>query len=132
MIDRIYLGDRALKGIEFDLWNKQVRLQINLISRLAHGEIEWGFYEDEDLEDGFLVFSDVNYFNIAPDGAIPDDYILSFKTEGLDKDFFESVMVVGGQMPNSINGGVDDIGECHIQVRYKDSWIEDKHKQKKL
>ena len=51
MFDRIYLGDRAIKKIEFDLWSKQIRIQVNLISRIAYGTTEWIFYDNEDLED---------------------------------------------------------------------------------
>ncbi|MCV5420674.1 DUF6258 family protein, partial [Escherichia coli] len=29
------------------------------MSRIAYGTTEWIFYDNEDLEDGYLVFSDV-------------------------------------------------------------------------
>ncbi|EEA4940012.1 hypothetical protein DAV22_24335, partial [Salmonella enterica subsp. enterica serovar Enteritidis] len=74
MFDRIYLGDRAIKKIEFELWEKEIRIQINLISRLAYGTTEWNFYNNEDLEDGYFVFFDVDCFSITPEGSIPDDY----------------------------------------------------------
>ncbi|EON9031803.1 DUF6258 family protein, partial [Escherichia coli] len=49
--------------MEFDLWSKQIRIQVNLISRIAYGTTEWNFYDNEDLEDGYLVFSGVSFFN---------------------------------------------------------------------
>ncbi|EOK5649949.1 DUF6258 family protein, partial [Escherichia coli] len=52
--------------MEFDLWSKQIRIQVNLISRIAYGTTEWNFYDNEDLEDGYLVFSGVSFFNITP------------------------------------------------------------------
>ncbi|WP_250392083.1 DUF6258 family protein, partial [Escherichia coli] len=48
---------------------------MNLISRIAYGTTEWNFYNNEDLENGYLVFTDVTFFNIIPNGSIPDDYI---------------------------------------------------------
>ncbi|EFE1053070.1 hypothetical protein CJZ17_005085, partial [Escherichia coli] len=90
MFDRIYLGDRAIKKIEFDLWSKQIRIQVNLISRIAYGTTEWIFYDNEDLEDGYLVFSDVSFFNITPNGSIPDDYIISIITDNVNVEYFES------------------------------------------
>ncbi|EOK6374081.1 DUF6258 family protein, partial [Escherichia coli] len=34
------------------------------MSRIAYGTTEWNFYDNEDLEDGYLVFSGVSFFNI--------------------------------------------------------------------
>lgn len=101
MFDRIYLGDRAIKKIEFDLWSKQIRIQVNLISRIAYGTTEWIFYDNEDLEDGYLVFSDVSFFNITPNGSIPDDYIISIITDNVNVEYFESTIVAVGQIPNT-------------------------------
>ncbi|WP_250909998.1 DUF6258 family protein [Escherichia coli] len=98
MFDRIYLGDRAIKKIEFDLWSKQIRIQVNLISRIAYGTTEWIFYDNEDLEDGYLVFSDVSFFNITPNGSIPDDYIISIITDNVNVEYFESTIVAVGQI----------------------------------
>jgi len=101
MFDRIYLGDRAIKKIEFYLWTKQIRIQVNLISRIAYGTTEWNFYDNEDLEDGYLVFSDVSFFNITPNGSIPDDYIISIITDNVNVEYFESTIVAVGQIPNT-------------------------------
>ena len=108
MFDRIYLGDRAIKKIEFDLWSKQIRIQVNLISRIAYGTTEWIFYDNEDLEDGYLVFLDVSFFNITPNGSIPDDYIISIITDNVNVEYFESTIVAVGQIPNTNSGDIDN------------------------
>ncbi|APY71916.1 hypothetical protein J9S84_000327 [Salmonella enterica] len=130
MFDRIYLGDRAIKKIEFDLWEKEIRIQINLISRLAYGTTEWNFYNNEDLEDGYFVFFDVDCFSITPEGSIPDDYIISMITDKVNGEYFESTIAVIGQIPNANNGDVDNVGECQIFIRYKNGWIENKFKER--
>ncbi|ECI0414653.1 TPA: hypothetical protein JDL67_005101 [Salmonella enterica subsp. salamae] len=130
MFDRIYLGDRAIKKIEFDLWEKEIRIQVNLISRLAYGTTEWNFYNNEDLEDGYFVFFDIDYFNITPEGSIPDDYIISMITDKVNGEYFESTIAVIGQIPNANNGDIDNVGECQIFIRYKNGWIENKFKER--
>ncbi|BAT38508.1 DUF6258 family protein [Escherichia albertii] len=130
MFDRIYLGDRSMKKIEFDLWSKLIRVQVNLISRIAYGTTEWNHYDNEDLEDGYLVFSDVSFFNITPNGSIPEDYIISIITDNVNVEYFESTIVAVGQIPNKNSEDIDNIGECQIFIRYKHSWIENKFKEK--
>ncbi|HBB9152245.1 TPA: hypothetical protein JS360_004365 [Escherichia coli] len=87
---------------------------MNLISRIAYGTTEWNFYNNEDLENGYLVFTDVTFFNIIPNGSIPDDYIVSIITDKVNVECFESTIVAVGQ----------------ILIRYKDRWIENKLKEK--
>ncbi|EAA4085148.1 hypothetical protein DO628_25215 [Salmonella enterica subsp. salamae] len=130
MFNRIYLGDRAIKKIEFDLWQKEIRIQVNLISRLAYGTTEWNFYNNEDLEDGYFVFYDVDCFNITPEGSIPDDYIISMITNKVNGEYFESTIAVTGQIPDANNGDIDNVGECQIFIRYKNGWIENKFKER--
>lgn len=130
MFNRIYLGDRAIKKIEFDLWQKEIRIQVNLISRLAYGTTEWNFYNNEDLEDGYFVFYDVDCFNIKPEGSIPDDYIISMITNKVNGEYFESTIAVTGQIPDANNGDIDNVGECQIFIRYKNGWIENKFKER--
>lgn len=130
MFDRIYLGDRAIKKIEFELWEKEIRIQIDLISRLAYGTTEWNFYNNEDLEDGYFVFFDVDCFSITPEGSILDDYIISMITDKVNGEYFESTIAVIGQIPNANNGDVDNVGECQIFIRYKNGWIENKFKER--
>lgn len=50
-----------------------------------------GFYDNEDLEDGYLVFSDVSFFNITPNGSIPDDYIISIITDNVNVEYLNQL-----------------------------------------
>ena len=56
-LNSIYLGDRFCEGI--DIKDRQIRLQINCISRVRDGSGEWNYYSDEDIEHGCLVFDEV-------------------------------------------------------------------------
>lgn len=103
---------------------------MNLISRIAYGTTEWNFYNNEDLENSYLVFTDVTFFNIIPNGSIPDDYIVSIITDKVNVECFESTIVAVGQIRNTNVGDIDNIGECQILIRYKDRWIENKLKEK--
>ncbi|WP_252367141.1 DUF6258 family protein [Escherichia coli] len=71
------------------------------MSRIAYGTTEWNFYDNEDLEDGYLVFSGVSFFNITPNGSIPNDYIISIITDNFNVEYFESTIVSVGQIPNT-------------------------------
>lgn len=80
-----------------------------------------------------MVFSGVSFFNITPNGSIPDDYIISIITDNVNFEYFEyfeSTIVAVGQIPNTNSGDIDNIGECQIFIRYKHSWIENKFKEK--
>ncbi|ACP25665.1 hypothetical protein NGR_c19010 [Sinorhizobium fredii NGR234] len=65
----IYLGDRACKVIVLDGWKKEVKIQIDSISRLRSGT--WNY--DENIHDGFLVFEGVDHISFDPPGIIPND-----------------------------------------------------------
>ncbi|MCE7989394.1 MAG: hypothetical protein DYG89_50220 [Caldilinea sp. CFX5] len=80
----IYLGDRACKSILIDGWNGRVVIQIDKISRIRSTSGNWEFYVDEDIDDGFLVFSDVKTLRIDPPGLIPNDLINSLDVKPLD------------------------------------------------
>ncbi|EPY6049441.1 DUF6258 family protein [Escherichia coli] len=71
------------------------------MSRIAYGTTEWNFYDNEDLEDGYLEFSGVSFFNITPNGSIPNDYIISIITDNVNVEYFESTIVSVGQIPNT-------------------------------
>lgn len=59
-----------------------------------------------------MVFLDVSFFNITPNGSIPDDYIISIITDNVNVEYFESTIVAVGQIPNTNSGDIDNIGEC--------------------
>lgn len=102
--------------------------EFNLKDSLWYNRME--FLYNEDLENGYLVFTDVTFFNIIPNGSIPDDYIVSIITDKVNVECFESTIVAVGQIRNTNVGDIDNIGECQILIRYKDRWIENKLKEK--
>lgn len=77
-----------------------------------------------------MVFSGVSFFNITPNGSIPNDYIISIITDNVNVEYFESTIVSVGQIPNTNSWDIDNIGDCQIFIRCKHSWIENKFKEK--
>ena len=69
----IYLGDRWCKQLIIDGVAGEIKLQIDLISRVRGSE--WNYYADEDLPEGFLVLEGVANFELVPQGALPNDWI---------------------------------------------------------
>lgn len=124
MINRIYLGDRSVTGLEINSRDSQVRIRINLISRLPEISSDWDFYDAEDIIDGFLVFSGVYYLEVSPAGIIPGDYIIDYElTE--KKGTGEFIIKTVGQ-PNNIYKANE---ESIIKIRFHDSWIENRNKK---
>ncbi|GAA5786679.1 DUF6258 family protein [Chitiniphilus shinanonensis] len=72
-INTIYLGDRAVKSVWIDCWGKEVKVEIDCISRIRGKK--WNFYIDEDVVNGRLVFFDVCYVSFGSSGLVPNDYI---------------------------------------------------------
>lgn len=73
----IYLGDRSCKNLLIDGWNRRVVLQVDLISRIRSDNGNWEFYSDEDIPDGFIVFTGADFIDFNPAGFIPNDLINS-------------------------------------------------------
>lgn len=69
----IYLGDRWCKQLIVDGAAGEIKLQIDLISRVRGNQ--WNYYADEDLSDGFLVLEGVAKFELLPQGPLPNDWI---------------------------------------------------------
>lgn len=69
----VYLGDRQCKQLIIDGVAAEVRLQIDLISRVRGSQ--WDYYADEDIPDGFLIFEGVTKFELMPQGPLPNDWI---------------------------------------------------------
>ena len=78
-IRSIYLGDRACKSILMDGWTAEVRVQVDLISRVR-GET-WNYYNAENLENGFIVFEGVRRIEWDANGKIPNDAFEKFTVE---------------------------------------------------
>lgn len=100
----LYLGDRALKAIILDSWNTVVRLQINCISRIRSESGTWDYYTEEDITDGFLVFTGVKSFKLRNEGYLPNDSINSLDIVGHRGDAVLIEMSVGS---------VQDDGQYH-------------------
>jgi hypothetical protein len=77
----IYLGDRVCKSITVDGWNKCVVIKVDEISRVRSESGNWEFYNEENIIDGLLVFSDVRSVFFSPGGPIPNDYISELRAE---------------------------------------------------
>lgn len=80
----IYLGDRACKSILIDGGASEIKLQVDCISRVR-GDV-WNFYTDEDIVNGFIVFTGVRSLRFDPPGLIPNDLICSIKADALVDD----------------------------------------------
>ena len=72
-INTIYLGDRFCKRIVIDGWKERLGIQIDCISRLKKGTDTWNYYTDEDIYNGWLVFSGLRSVSAMPSGPIPND-----------------------------------------------------------
>lgn len=83
----VYLGDRACKSIVMDGRNRELKIQIDCISRVRSEK--WENYTAEDFVDGFLVFEDVESVTFTPPGCIPNDWI---EWASIYEDFMQSGM----------------------------------------
>lgn len=93
-IETIYLGDRACKKIEIDGWNNIVRIQVNEISRIRDPSGRWNYYNDENIVDGYIVFTDVKSFVFDPPGFIPNDELELYSVESIDGGNYRFVVII--------------------------------------
>lgn len=121
MIQRIYIGDRGILSFEFDSWNSEIRLKISTISRLPPGKDTWEGYECENLEEGYLVFADILYFESYPPGMLPGDHILNYEIKEIDGATFLSIESIGRPYNEKQNT---------LIIKSKKSWIENSLNQK--
>lgn len=113
----IYLGDRACKKIIVDGWNGRFGIQVDCISRLKEGTDIWNYYTDEDVYDGWLVFSELSSLSIEPSGPVPNDALEIVDVEERDNAFLFTISI----------GSVGDRGETtevRIEVEAKDLSIQ--------
>jgi hypothetical protein len=113
----IYLGDRGCKKILIDGWNHRFCIQVNSISRLETGTDTWNYYTDKDVENGWLVFSELSAFAVNPDGLIPNDFINSIAVSPQEYNYLFSISV--GSCSD-----VGDIREVTINLTAKSVHIE--------
>lgn len=124
MIERIYLGDRAVKGFEIESQSEVIRIQIDCISRLRIDTDMWDFYDEEDIENGYMVFYKAYYFEVVPSSIIPGDYIIDYKFTKIENGWEFIISTVG--QPNEIYNGDK---ESTVRIRYHDCWLEDEFKK---
>lgn len=122
----VYLGDRFLKEIVIDSYNKEIKLKINLISRIRNSDGIWNYYNDENIQDGYIVFSDVQRFALEPEGAIPNDEINDWECNEIGDGIYEVSFNVGSY--NSEN----QYRETKIRLHAKQICLEDSHKHKRI
>jgi hypothetical protein len=84
----IYLGDRACKSIALDGWNRRVVIEVDEISRIRSKSGNWDFYNEENIVDGRLVFSEVRSVLFDPAGPLPNDYISGLDVSPLSDGYF--------------------------------------------
>jgi hypothetical protein len=93
-LDTIYLGDRACKAITIDGWGRRVLVQVDEISRVRSASGLWEYYNDENIVDGLIVFSEVRSIVLDPPGPIPNDFINDFEAEILPDDYYRITLWV--------------------------------------
>ncbi|MBR4082848.1 MAG: hypothetical protein IKK33_01035 [Lachnospiraceae bacterium] len=67
----LYLGDRWCECME--VGEDRIVFQVNLISRVQKGIMEWNYYSDEDILHGCLVFEEVSEFKRSSDLEFNDE-----------------------------------------------------------
>lgn len=80
----IYLGDRMCKAFHIDGHKGEVKIEVDLISRVR-GQA-WDFYSEEDIQDGFVVLEGVTSIAFEPAGPLPNDWIEFESAHPLEKD----------------------------------------------
>lgn len=98
----IYLGDRYCTKIIIDSNNNHVEIHVNLISRIRDESGNWNFYTEEDIENGILVFTDVNEVHLDKSGLIPNDQIYNFKVNEVNSGICEFIIETSHVDQNAI------------------------------
>ena len=62
----IYLGDRACKSVTIGGWGNRIVIQVDEISRVRDPSGQWNYYNDENIANGLLVFSEVRFLLFEP------------------------------------------------------------------
>ncbi|MEN6306338.1 MAG: DUF6258 family protein [Anaerohalosphaeraceae bacterium] len=123
-VKTIYLGDRAVKKIEIDGWNKTVKIQVDEISRIRDSSGHWECYNDENITDGYMVFENVSSFTMNPQGYLPNDWIDIISVIEYEK-IFEFTISVGHA---GIIDGKDKCVEITLSIKAEQFYLEDPKK----
>jgi hypothetical protein len=94
----VYLGDRGCKKILIDGWSNKLGLQVNCISRIRDDKPmnSWGYYNDEDVDDGWLVFSGLRSVSFTPSGPVPNDELEIKDVREVDGDYVFTISAGSG------------------------------------
>ena len=102
-VDSIYLGDRACKKIVVDCCTDEVRMQVDIISRVRSADGRWNYYTDEDIEDGYIVFTNVKNITWSSNGKIPNDQINFLNARKGDDGLFVFTLSADSVAPDGTN-----------------------------
>ena len=80
----VYVGDRACRAIFIESWNRRVALEVDLISRVRSPSGNWEYYSAEDISDGRIVFTGVEFIQFDPPGPLPNDLINELSVKPVD------------------------------------------------
>lgn len=75
LVKTIYLGDRACNAIVLEGTERRVSVRVDEISRLRPGSSSWDYYNEMNIVNGAIVFTDVTSIQFAPAGPLPNDLI---------------------------------------------------------
>jgi hypothetical protein len=92
---------------------------VDCISRIRSKSGTWDFYTDEDIRDGFLVFTDVLTLELNGENGIPNDAINSVDVVNVDGDTTTVEMSV-----DSVDAGAVH-HEATLRLRCKGLHLED-------
>ncbi len=79
----LYLGDRVLRGLRVDEHAHEVRIHVDLISRVRSPTGNWEFYTDEDITDGVIVLTGLVSSRLEPD-CLPNDAVHVFEAKKVE------------------------------------------------
>ena len=98
----VYLGDRMCSAISIDGVSSEIRLHIDLISRVRG--TEWNFYSDEDVSNGAMVFEGVRSFSLGPERCLPPNaWIEVVSATRLNADLNKVVISLGNVGSNAVS-----------------------------
>jgi hypothetical protein len=87
LIQSIYLGDRGVIGYSVDTLQHRVIIKFDILSRIRSISGNWEHYNEEDIQGGGLIFTDVEFFSVEPLGVLPNDYVHSFNFDERENKF---------------------------------------------
>ena len=92
-VSSIYLGDRGCKKITMDACQRELSVQVDCISRIRSGDGNWNYYNDENIENGELVFMNIKKLLFDNNGFIPNDYINGLSVDESDDGYWFTLSI---------------------------------------